>query len=105
MPVQFNYDGQLRRFIIQFIRMVSNFQIQFGQNSDGTYTLRTVPVYWGDMNRQAAMILRDNSENALNAVPAMACYISALAYDQTRLQNPYHEGIMRVREQAYDNTA
>ena len=103
MPVQFAYDGQIRRFVIQFIRMVSNFQVEFGQNADGDRTLQTVPVYYGDVSRQAAMILRDNSENTLNAVPAMACYISALSYDQSRLQNPYHEGVVRIRERVYND--
>ena len=102
MAVQFSYDGQIRRFVIQFIRMVSNFQVEFGKNSDGTRTLQTVPVYYGDVSRQAAMILRNNSENSLNSVPAMACYISALAYDRERVQNPYHEGTIRVRERTVD---
>lgn len=103
MPVQFAYDGQIRRFVIQFVRMVSNFQVEFGKNTDGDRTLQTVPVYYGDMSRQAAMILRGNSENSLNAVPAMACYISGLSYDQTRLQNPYHEGVVRIRERTYND--
>lgn len=102
MAVQFSYDGQIRRFVIQFIRMVSNFQVEFGKNSDGTRTLQTVPVYYGDVSRQAAMILRNNSENSLNTVPAMAAYISALTYDQNRLQNPYHEGTIRIRERTID---
>ena len=104
MPVQFSYDGQLRRFVTQFIRMVSNFQVEFGKDTDGNRTLQTVPVFYGDMSRQAAMILRNNSENSLNAVPSMATYISALTYDRDRVQNPYHEGVMRVRERNY-NTA
>ena len=103
MPVQFAYDGQIRRFVMQFIRMVSNFQVEFGKDANGDRTLQTVPVYYGDMSRQAAMILRGNSENTLNAVPAMACYISGLAYDQTRLQNPYHEGVIRIRERVYND--
>jgi len=103
MPVQFNYDGQIRRFVIQFIRMMSNFQVEFGQNTAGTRTLQTVPVYYGDVSRQAAMILKNNSENALNAVPAMAVYISSLTYDRERMQNPYHEGSMRVRERTYNS--
>ncbi|CAB4129061.1 Myoviridae tail sheath stabiliser [uncultured Caudovirales phage] len=102
MPVQFNYDGQIRRFVIQFIRMMSNFQVEFGQNAEGNRTLQTVPVYYGDVSRQASMILRNNSENALNAVPAMAVYISGLTYDRDRMQNPYHEGTMRVRERTYN---
>jgi hypothetical protein len=102
MPVQFAYDAQIRRFIIQFIRMVSNFQVEFGKDANGNRTLQTVPVYYGDVSRQAAMILRNNSENSLNAVPAMATYISALTYDRDRLQNPYFEGTVRIRERVYD---
>jgi hypothetical protein len=103
MPVQFAYDGQIRRFVMQFIRMVSNFQVEFGQDANGDRTLQTVPVYYGDMSRQAAMILRGNSENTLNAVPAMACYISGFAYDRDRMQNPYHESSMRIRERVYND--
>ena len=103
MPVQFAYDGQIRRFVMQFVRMVSNFQVEFGKDAAGDRTLQTVPVYYGDMSRQAAMILRGNSENTLNTVPAMACYISGLAYDQSRLQNPYHEGVVRIRERVYND--
>jgi hypothetical protein len=82
--------------------MASNFQVEFGKDSAGNRTLQTVPVYWGDVSRQAAMILRNNSENSLNAVPAMACYISALTYDRERMQNPFHEGKVRIRERVYN---
>lgn len=102
MAVQYAYDAQIRRFVLQFIRMLSNFQVEFGQDANGNKTLQTVPIYYGDASRQAAMILRNNSENSLNAVPAMACYISALSYDRERVLNPYFEGSMRVREQVYN---
>ena len=105
MPVvQYAYDGQIRRFVLQFIRMVSNFQVEFGQDSAGNKTLQTVPVYYGDVSRQAAMILKGNSENTLNAVPAMAAYISGFTYDRDRVLNPSFEGSLRVREQIYDTT-
>ena len=71
---QFFYDQQIRRFIIQFIRMVSNFQVQFGQDRNGVTTLQRVPVIYGDSSRQAATIIKQNSENYLNSVPAMAVY-------------------------------
>lgn len=103
MPVQFAYDGQIRRFVMQFVRMCSNFQVEFGQDANGDRTLQTVPVYYGDMSRQAAMILRGNSENTLNTVPAMACYISGFTYDRDRLQNPYHESTVRIRERVYND--
>jgi hypothetical protein len=104
MPVQFAYDGQIRRFVMQFVRMVSNFQVEFGKDSDGNRTLQTIPVYYGDISRQAAMILRGNSENTLNAVPAMAAYISSLTYDRDRMQNPFFEGTVRIRERVYNET-
>jgi hypothetical protein len=82
--------------------MVSNFQVEFGKDAQGNRTLQTVPVYYGDASRQASMILRNNSENMMNAVPAMAAYISSLDYDRERMQNPYHESVMRVRERSFD---
>lgn len=109
--VQFAYDGQIRRFVTQFIRMLSNFQVEFGKDNAGVIALQSVPVYYGDVSRQAAVILRGNSENSLNSVPAMATYITGLTYDRARMQNPYHESVLSLRErkrneitQVYENT-
>ena len=85
MATNFFYDGQIRRFITQFIRMMSNYQVEFGKDRNGNRTLQRVPVYYGDPSRQAAMILRNNSESSLNAVPAMSVYVSGLSYDQSRM--------------------
>ena len=99
---QFFYSGQIRRFVNQFIRMFSNFQVEFGRDRDGNTSLLRVPVIYGDMDRQTAQILRNNSENALNHVPAMAAYISNLTYDRDRLQEPYHVSKVHLRERMYD---
>jgi hypothetical protein len=102
MATQFFYDGQIRRFVTQFIRMMSNFQVEFGKDRNGNVTLQRVPVYYGDMSRQAAMILRNNSESTLNAVPAMAVYISGLQYDQSRMQEPFFVSKLNLRQKSYD---
>jgi hypothetical protein len=102
MAQQFFYDAQLRRFLIQFIRAVSNFQVEFGKDRNGTRTLQQVPVYYGDASRQAQTILKGNSENTLNAVPAMSAYISGLQYDQSRSQEPNFVSKMHLRERKYD---
>lgn len=98
----FFYDQQIRRYIIQFIRMISNFQVEFGKNSQGITALQRVPVIYGDSSRQAATIIKQNSENYLNAVPAMAVYVSGLTYDRARLQNPTYIGKMNLRERYFD---
>jgi len=102
MAQQFFYDAQLRRFLIQFIRAVSNFQVEFGKDRDGNKTLQQVPVYYGDASRQAQTILKNNSENTLNAVPAMSAYITGLQYDQSRSQEPNFVSKMHLRERQYD---
>ena len=61
-----------------------------------------MPVYYGDSSRQAQVILKGNSENTLNAVPAMAAYISALTYEQSRMQEPNFVSKMNLRMREYD---
>ena len=100
---QFFYSGQIRRFVLQFMRMVSNFQVEYGRDRSGNITLQRVPVIYGDMNRQAAQILKNNSENSLSTVPAMAVYISNLSYARDRVQEPYYVSKMQVRERRYDS--
>jgi hypothetical protein len=99
---QFFYDQQIRRYIIQFIRMVSNFQVEFGRDRNGVTALQRVPVIYGDSSRQAATIIKQNSENMMNAVPAMAVYIGAMEYDRDRMQNPTYVGKLNLRERYYD---
>ena len=96
------YSGQIRRFLQQFIRLMSNFQVQLGQDRNGTTSLLQVPVFYGDASRQASQILRNNSESTLLGVPAMAVYITAFQYDRSRVQEPFHVSSMNVRERAYD---
>lgn len=96
----FFYSGQIRRFLQQFIRLLNNFQVEIQGDSPGTRSLLQVPIYYGDSSRQAATILRNNSENSLSAVPAMSVYIDGLKYDQTRLQEPFHVSKMYIRERA-----
>lgn len=103
MANTFFYDGQIRRFLLQFIRIMSHFQVQFGPDRDGNTTLQTVPVIYGDMSRQAAQILQGNSENSMPSVPCIACYISAMDYARDRVQEPYHISKLKIIERTYDS--
>ena len=88
---QFFYDGQIRRFLLQFTRMISNFQVAYGRNESGQgedNTLIRVPVRYGDSSRQAQTILQENSANFLPSTPLMTFYIASLDYDRPRMQEP-----------------
>lgn len=98
----FFYDQQIRRYIIQFIRMLSNFQVEFGKDRNGVTALQRVPVIYGDSSRQAATIIKQNSENIMNTVPAIAVYVTGLDYDRGRIQNPTYVDKLNVRERYFN---
>jgi hypothetical protein len=99
---QYFYDGQIERFLAQFIRMVSGFQVEFGADRAGDITYQRVPVYYGDGSRQVAQILTNVSENTAPTVPAMAAYINNITYDRDRVQDPTFIGKMNIRERYYN---
>jgi len=95
--MQFFYDGQIRRYITQIIRLMSNFSYK-----DGDGSLRTIPVMYGDISRQVSHIIRDNSENKLPSVPRMGVYVTGVEMDRTRLADSSFISKVHVRERAYD---
>ena len=91
--MQYFYDGQIRRYVGQIIRMLSGFKYQ---SEDGKQT--TVPVMYGDMTRQVASIIRDNSENKIPSAPRIAVYITGVALDRERLSDATHISKVNIRE-------
>ena len=102
MPVQFFYDEQVRRFLLQFIRAFSNFQVEYGKDRDGNTTLVTVPVRYGDATRQVSSIMRGNSENAVIPTPMMSAYVTNFEYARERMQEPYWVDKKHIRMRKYD---
>ena len=90
---QFFYDGQIRRYVIQIMRLVSNFVVKHG---DGT--LHRIPVMYGDIDRQVASIINQNSENYLSSAPRIAVYITDLQLDRDRLSDSTYVGKVHLRE-------
>ena len=80
------------------MRVLGNFSVEVGRGKDDEIALRPVPVVYGDATRQVSNIIRNNSENALNYAPKIACYIRELEYDRDRMQNPYHVEKQHLRE-------
>ena len=81
--MDFFYDGQIRRYVTQFMRIFIGFKYQAGNGDQ-----QSVPVMYGDLTRQVASIIRENSENKLPTVPRVACYVTGLEQDKTRLSDP-----------------
>jgi hypothetical protein len=92
------YDGQVRRYLTQFMRIMSNFSYK-----DAKGNLTQVPVRYGDMSRQTAAILTKNSENVIQSAPFIACYIKDLQFNRDLLQDPTYVSKVQIRERAYDS--
>mgnify|MGYP006074390777 CR=1 FL=1 len=104
--MQYWYDQQIRRYILQFIRLFDSFQIKTGTKStaDSESYIR-VPVRYADMSRMVAHILRHNSENVMNSAPFISAYITNLQIARDRLQEPRLVDKVQVAERKYDNSA
>ena len=103
MAQQYFYDGQIRRFLLQFARIFSNFQVEYGRDEEGNPTLIRVPVRYGDASRQAQTIIQNNSASSMPSAPLMTFYITALDYDRPRMQDPYFVSNTSVRQRSYDS--
>lgn len=90
------YDGQIRRYVTQFMRVFIGFKWQAGNGDQ-----QTVPVMYGDMSRQVANIIKENSENKMPTVPRIACYITGLEMDTTRLADPTFVSKVHIRERRF----
>jgi len=102
MAQTFFYDEQVRRFLLQFIRAFSNFQVEYGKDRDGNTTLVTVPVKYGDATRMVSSLIRENSENKIVPTPMIGCYVTAMEYQPERRQEPTFVDKRHIRMRKFD---
>ena len=98
----FFYDEQLRRYILQFLRIFSNYSIEIPPDENGIRVQKRVPIRYGDMQRQVAQILKENSENVTLSAPAMSGYISSIDISNDRRQDPSNVTPTRAMERVYN---
>ena len=98
--MDFYYDGQIRRYVTQFMRVFIGFKYQAGDGDQ-----RQIPVMYGDLTRQVASIIKDNSENKMPTVPRIACYITGLEMDTNRLSDPTFISKIHIRERRFTDAS
>ena len=98
----FFYDNQVRRFLIQFGKIFSNWYVTKGKDPAGNDILVRVPVMYGDSSRQASTIIANNSASNLPSAPLITYYITGLEYDQRRTQDPTFIDKIQVRQRSYN---
>jgi len=99
---QFFYDNQVRRFLIQFAKIFSNWEVTRGKDPNGNDILVRVPIMYGDSSRQASTIIANNSASNLPSAPLITYYITGIEYNQKWTQDPTFVDKLNVRQRAYN---
>jgi general stress protein 26 len=94
------YDEQLKRYLIQLIRVFSNFRVE--ENTEKGKHYNRVPARYGDMSRMVASILRNNSENVINSAPFITVTIGSLQIARDRTFDPFLVDTTQVAEREYN---
>jgi len=96
------YDNQIRRFLIQFAKIFSYWEVTKGKDPAGNPIYLRVPIMYGDSSRQASTIIANNSSSNLPSAPLITYYINALEYNQKWMQDPTFVDKINVRQRAYN---
>ena len=99
----FFYDAQIRRYLLQFIRIFSLIKIESAADENGFVTQSNVAINFGDMKRMVGHILRENSENAILPSNMMSVWISGLTLDAKRRSDPFWVSRINVDERQFKN--
>jgi len=94
------YDEQIKRYLIQIIRVFSNFKVKENTKNGASYN--RVPARYGDSSRLVAHLLRNNSENILNNAPQIAVSIQSIQPARDRTAEPFLVDTQQVAEREFD---
>lgn len=95
-------DNQIKRFLIQFSRIFSNWEVTAGYDPNNNPIIKRVPIMYGDSSRQASTILANNSASNLPSAPLITYWITGVEYDQRRTQDPYFVDKLNVRQRTFN---
>ena len=95
------YDAQVRRYLLQFMRIFGEFKVSEGKRGGVTY-YNKAPVRYSDMSRMVAHILTKGGENMINSTPFIATSIQSLLVARDRTQDPTLVSKVQIAEREYN---
>ena len=84
--MDFFYDGQIRRYVTQFMRIFIGFKYEAGNGDQ-----QSVPVMYGDLTRQVANIIRENSNGLVMTISIKDWEINDLKNNVYNLEFQYRQ--------------
>lgn len=100
--MDFFYDFQTRRYLLQFMRIFSDLKIRNGPDANGLYTITPVPIIYGDPSIVVTQILKGISENTLMPAPMFSAYIDSIKMSPNRRQDSQFVGKVSTVEREFN---
>src|SRR5271165_727128 len=100
--MDFFYDAQCRRYLIQFMRIFSNISIRLGPDANGLYQIQQVPILYGDPQIMVSQLIQGASQNTLLPNPMMSAYIDKIDMAADRRQAPQYVGKATIIEREFN---
>jgi len=92
----FYYNGQIARYINQFIAIFQGLQVQVGKYKDREEQLIPVDIHYGHPDKVVAALMADNTQNKPLRLPVMSAYMSGLPIAMNRAR-----GVGQERRNSY----
>lgn len=96
------YDGQTRRYLLQFMRIFSDIKIRNGPDANGLYTIQRVPIMYGDPSWMVAQLIKGASENTLLPSPMFSAWIENIKLAPERRQDTQFVGTVSTVERNFN---
>ena len=100
--MDFFYDQQIRRLILQVNRIFGGFVVQTGLDRNGQKQFRQVLVRYGETSRMVNQIIRELTENKVLSTPFMSTSIVSINMAPDRRQNLFLVSTHFVDEREFD---
>ena len=98
----FRANKQFERFIGQFMKVMSGFQVKDGVERNGSDNLKRVPVRFGKLDRIVASIMSKRDSLAADTIPVMVVTVNGIGVDDANLRSRYHKDAI-VKNKAEPN--
>lgn len=103
--MDFFYDQQVKRYLLQFMRIFSDIKVRNGPDANGLYTVQKVPIIYGDPSWMVAQLIKGASENTMMPVPMFSAYIKDIRMSPDRRQDTQFISKVSTVEREYDPIA
>ena len=102
--MDFFFDNQIKRYLLQFMRVFADIKVRNGPDANGLYTIQRVPIMYGDPSSMVAQLIKGASQNTMLPAPMFSAWIEDIKMAPKRRQDPQYVGKLSTMERSFDPT-